>query len=653
MSTNKNIIAFIFTIILLSSTALAQSPDPGHPASEIGGGTFASGYGDFTFPVNVTFSKNLSVVEYLCIGGDCQNAWPSSSGWIDDGSTVRLSTSSDSVSIGDTVSDGKLKINQSGTADILNLYNNTHNVITVHDEGYVGILTTTAFSPLSVNGNGIIGAGIYGKGIDFSSSYGIYGQAEDGSSINYGVYGRANGAGQNYGVYGSATSGTSNWAGYFNGDTYVASLGVGDTTLTYALEVAGEAQIDGAIRARDSTGIGLRDDGGNLALWVEDGGELGIGTTTPEGTFEVSHDGSSHDLVVDASTGKVGIGATNPNELLHINSSVASAWIQFTGSTTGYSLTDGLIIGITSSNAYIALEEEGTMNFETNSSTKMTIADDGDVGIGDSTPDAKVDIVNDGSGYSFRVDDAGEGDSSPFVIDEYGDVGIGVTDPFGRQLFVQSEDQNLPVAEFDNPGTISKSSKKILYLDFSGDEAIGSGEKWISFNMKTYGEVGSIHSEVVYGTFTGSHDGQTDEDISNWEPGMVLISKGEPVSRTMGRALVKVGLATKQKDPAVMGVYIGSEFPHEIADFNRSKPVIRYNALGEGLILVTDTNGDIGIGNLITSSARPGYGEKQDDDLFHSYTVAKATESVNWDEEPLDTEKGFKHKLIACTYHSG
>ena len=43
---------------------------------------------------------------------------------------------------------------------------------------------------------------------------------------------------------------------------------------------------------------------------------------------------------------------------------------------------------------------------------------------------------------------------------------------------------------------------------------------------------------------------------------------------------------------------------------------------------VTNVNGDIEAGNYITSSNIPGYGQLQDDDFTHSYTVAKATETV-------------------------
>jgi hypothetical protein len=49
------------------------------------------------------------------------------------------------------------------------------------------------------------------------------------------------------------------------------------------------------------------------------------------------------------------------------------------------------------------------------------------------------------------------------------------------------------------------------------------------------------------------------------------------------------------------------------------------NSIGEGAIWVSDINGPLENGDYISSSIIPGYGQLQDDDLFHNYTVAKIT----------------------------
>jgi len=44
---------------------------------------------------------------------------------------------------------------------------------------------------------------------------------------------------------------------------------------------------------------------------------------------------------------------------------------------------------------------------------------------------------------------------------------------------------------------------------------------------------------------------------------------------------------------------------------------------------------------------------KQDDDLLHNYTVAKATQPYNFASASNDADLGYKSVLIACTYHCG
>ena len=80
--------------------------------------------------------------------------------------------------------------------------------------------------------------------------------------------------------------------------------------------------------------------------------------------------------------------------------------------------------------------------------------------------------------------------------------------------------------------------------------------------------------------------------------------------------------------------------------------------------MVCNSNGNIENGDYITSSDYLGYGEKQDDDLLHNYTVAKSTIQVDFElDSPLYNcfeieeldKNGNKLRVafIACTYHCG
>jgi hypothetical protein len=144
-------------------------------------------------------------------------------------------------------------------------------------------------------------------------------------------------------------------AGGFSTLYIPSDVGIGTSDPGRKLEVVGEAEFDGGLYARDATGIGLKDDAGNLGLWVEDGGNVGIGTSTPSAKLEINghirmadssaqfimYDGSGYRtaLGVDASNrmkfaagfstlyipNNVGIGTDSPAYKLDVNSSTGTA----------------------------------------------------------------------------------------------------------------------------------------------------------------------------------------------------------------------------------------------------------------------------------------------------------------------------------------
>ena len=111
-------------------------------------------------------------------------------------------------------------------------------------------------------------------------------------------------------------------------------------------------------------------------------------------------------------------------------------------------------------------------------------------------------------------------------------------------------------------------------------------------------------------------------------------------------------------DKAVFGAVVSSR-PLPEGHWYEAKEGERFgvvNALGEGRVWVTDRNGNIEAGDYITTSEIPGYGQKQDDDLLHSYTFGKAMESIDWSrvgEKISHQGKQYKAYLIAVVYTSG
>jgi hypothetical protein len=182
---------------------------------------------------------------------------------------------------------------------------------------------------------------------------------------------------------------------------------------------------------------------------------------------------------------------------------------------------------------------------------------------------------------------------------------------------------------------------------------------------------------IMYGTFTGFHRVFTeDEKFDKKDPqkfkddyvGRIVISIGKIATDTKSNeeweikydkegitiedALPMIELSRIKKDKRVFGV-LGMPTRQN----SRNERLV-VNSLGEGGIWVCNSNGNIENGDYITSSDYLGYGEKQDDDLLHNYTVAKATIDCNFElDSPfyncLELNENIKIAFIACTYHCG
>ena len=175
-------------------------------------------------------------------------------------------------------------------------------------------------------------------------------------------------------------------------------------------------------------------EGTSTRLTFKAGGNVGIGTTNPANILHVSSDApvitgtstnnssglrynvtgtasqvhrfqySGLTLMTIRSTGNVGIGTTSPSAKLHIegdgsiirlqnNSSDANGtFIDFrdsTGARTGYVGTTG-----TSDDMFLFTQGAKPIRFYTNASERMHINSSGNVGIGTTSPDVKLEVID-------------------------------------------------------------------------------------------------------------------------------------------------------------------------------------------------------------------------------------------------------------------
>lgn len=142
----------------------------------------------------------------------------------------------------------------------------------------------------------------------------------------------------------------------------------------------GHAILADKIKARGSKGLKLYDDD-EKGIFVRDGGNIGIGTTTPDNPLEV--------IPYQVGNIKLGYGIIGNWEYSEANHDFFIGQIDEYGrGITNYAFRSN-IHGHTYFNA------RSSLNFRIRNVCKMFVSFDGDIGIGTETPTTKLDINSD------------------------------------------------------------------------------------------------------------------------------------------------------------------------------------------------------------------------------------------------------------------
>jgi energy-coupling factor transporter ATP-binding protein EcfA2 len=153
--------------------------------------------------------------------------------------------------------------------------------------------------------------------------------------------------------------------------------------------------------------------------------------------------------------------------------------------------------------------------------------------------------------------------------------------------------------------------------------------------------------------FTGQHRCNLESTYQESLVGLIVECTGEyynldkGISPTINDSIPKVKLTTNENSKAILGVISCEEDDENkrtfggnfVSIYQNTDGIKRtfINSLGEGGVWVCSSNGNLEIGDTITSSNIAGYGMKQSDDLMHNYTVAKATMNCNFSTIEADS----------------
>lgn len=427
-------------------------------------------------------------------------------------------------------------------------------------------------------------------------------------------------------------------------------------------------------------------------------------------TFETHEGGvSAGERMRIDSSGRVGIGTSSPARTLDVTGTfrVVTPNRSFFITTNAYSISDGTLssgIGMDGDGIYLGNVTSSTG--WTISNPQVSIRSSGYVGIGTTSPGAKLDLYGDfetndalrisgtyGTGRTYRFKTNGA-NSDVLAITElqsgnrlvyFGNLEAGIAIAGTTRLSLNSYGFTASVK-----GASDSESK--AFMD-SVNNPCGLIPTPAGTTLYLYNRSGGTNYRVLLTSstyFTGQHgnkpiNSDLKTNILNYI-GMIVSSNGtyhsvNPITQevTTGKdaiqiseALPEIRLTELDQDKAVWGVItnvkndnyntngtIETDNSTEWGD-RLGSDVIRINGLGEGAIWVTNINGNIENGDYLCSSVIPGFGRKQNDDLLHNYTVAKSTMDCDFDlnndglyvcEEFEYDGTTYKKAFLGCTYH--
>lgn len=240
----------------------------------------------------------------------------------------------------------------------------------------------------------------------------------------------------------------------------------------------------------------------------------------------------------------IGIGTSSPTTKLAIdntNRTAAALSIDRANTTGSYSNVRLSTAGVAKwyvgmdSDLFPSADTFGIFNGDASQGISI-LQSSGNLGVATTSPYAKLSVTNTGSGPSFVVEDDTSPDTTPFIIDASGNVGIGIsTVSNGRLELVQSSDASSGGITVRNSGLgaslrgwVNGSNVAILDAGSTGAAvlSLNSGGGLVGIGMTNPSVALDVTGDIEYtGTITDVSDERLKENITDLDGALALLAQ--------------------------------------------------------------------------------------------------------------------------------